>query len=124
MKSRIKKMGDNTVVVFLDGKIDYETQEPFRQSLHDLIGNELTDTIPKKVLFDFQGVELVGSSGITSLIHIMKEFGNRAGIRPQIIHVGSEFQKIIKAFDEEVVFDLFEGDAGSAPVYRKPLMEQ
>jgi len=128
MKSRIKKMGE-TVVVVLDGKVDYETQEPFRQKIQSLIprGSRRTDTValahtdsvPLNVVFDLQGLEFVGSSGITNFIQTLKDFSNRAGIRPQCCNVTSEFQKIIRAFDEEAAFDFLEGDWDAGQLLKK-----
>jgi anti-anti-sigma factor len=108
MKTRIKKLGDS-VVVALDGKVDYETQEPFRQDLQKLVSENKQDSAPKSFVFDLGNLEFVGSSGITHLIQTLKDFTHQTGARPRYVNVGSEFQKIMRAFDETGDFDLIDG---------------
>lgn len=108
MKTRIKRMGD-TVIVALEGKIDYETQEPFRRDLTRILSDSQRDHASKKVVFDLENLEFVGSSGITSLIQIFKDFNDRNETRPVYCNVASEFQKVIKAFDESCAFDFKDG---------------
>lgn len=104
MKTQIKRNGD-TVVVSIDGKIDYETQVPLKDELQRL---SRTDTTPTKVIFNLKNLEFVGSSGISNLVQTLKDFNGRANVKPRYCHVRSEFQKIIKAFDEEQGFEIFD----------------
>jgi anti-anti-sigma factor len=108
MKTNIRRTGD-TVVVSIDGKIDYETQVPLKDELMKLArNNPKTDSTPTKVIFNLQNLEFVGSSGISNLVQTLKDFNSRAAIRPRYCHVRSEFQKVIKAFDEESLFEIFD----------------
>ena len=107
MKTKIKQEGDITIIQ-IEGKIDYETQDPFREDLRRIAKSSKTDTAATKIIFDFQGLEFVGSSGISNLIHTLKEFNKIAHVRPRYCNVRSEFQKIIKAFDEDCDFDIYE----------------
>jgi len=104
MKTQIKRNGD-TVVVSIDGKIDYETQVPLKDELQRL---SRTDTTPTKVIFNLKNLEFVGSSGISNLVQTLKDFNGRSNVKPRYCHVRSEFQKIIKAFDEEQGFEIFD----------------
>ncbi len=104
MKTLIKKT-DDAIVVSLDGKIDHEAQAPFRENLARILRNARTDEIPKKIIFDFKQLEFVGSSGISSFVQTLKEFNASASVKPQYFNVRSEFQKIIRAFDEQEPFD-------------------
>ena len=108
MKTQFKRNGD-TLVVSIDGKIDYETQVPFKDELQKLakpVRN--TDSTPTKVIFNLKNLEFVGSSGISNLVQTLKDFNTRAEVKPRYCHVKSEFQKIIKAFDEEQGFEIFD----------------
>jgi len=114
MKTQIKKDGD-TVVVSIDGKIDYETQVPLKDELQRLTRQALheadttkTDAVATKVIFNLKNLEFVGSSGISNLVQTLKDFNTRSELKPRYCHVRSEFQKIIKAFDEEQGFEIFD----------------
>jgi anti-anti-sigma factor len=105
MKTEIKKIGD-TFIVYMDGKLDFETTVPLRETLNRLA----TDSVAKKVIFNLERLEFVGSSGISSFVQTLKDFNQRLPIRPRYCHVRSEFKKIIKAFDDEELFDFFENE--------------
>lgn len=107
MKTKMEKTGD-TLVVSIQGKIDYETQEPLKRDLEQLLAGKRTDSSPKKIIFDLNGLEFVGSSGITNLVQTLKDFNTRTPIRPQYCNVRSEFKKVIKALDETDGFDFTE----------------
>ncbi|MGE0615545.1 MAG: STAS domain-containing protein [Bacteriovoracia bacterium] len=107
----MKKAGD-TVVVEVQGTIDFEAQAPLRDHLERLVDSTKSDSIPKKIIFDFSDLNFVGSSGIYSFIQTLKDINHRAdqstGIRPRYCNVKSEFQRLIKAFDEQNSFEFFE----------------
>lgn len=107
MKTDIRKVGD-TLIVSLDGRLDYEIQEPLRNELGELAARIRTDSVPKKVIFDLENLEFVGSSGISSFIQMLKEFNIQTPTRPRYCNVRSEFKRVIKAFDNEEVFDFYE----------------
>lgn len=114
MKSKIKKVGD-FIVVSVDGKLDYETQDSFKENLKRIAKDvspapNKTDTTPTQVIFNMQKLEFVGSSGISQFIQTLKDFGNRTDQKARIVHASSEFKKVMKAFDEEDVFEFHEGD--------------
>ena len=109
MKTNIKKIGD-TLVVTLDGKLDFETQEPLRQEMTRLVRRAETDSVPKKIIFNLENLEFVGSSGISSFVQTMKEVTDRAPVRPKYCNVRSEFRRVMKAFDEEEKFEFFDNE--------------
>ena len=53
-------------------------------------------------------LEFVGSSGISSFVQTLKEFTAVAQTKPRYCNVKSEFRRIIKAFDEEDLFQFYE----------------
>lgn len=108
MKTSIKR-DQNTVVVKLNGTVDYETQESFKENLSKVVrSTQKTDSAPIKIIVNLENLEFVGSSGISSFVQTLKDFNARTGIRPKYCNVASEFQKIIKAFDEEAQFDFYD----------------
>ena len=109
MKTQIRKIGDTTIVT-MDGKLNFEAQEPFRQDLSRLIQNSHTDTIPKKVIFNLEHLEFVGSSGISAFVQTLREFNSRSSLKPRYCNVKSEFRRMMKAFDQEDLFEFYESE--------------
>lgn len=120
MKSQIKKVGD-TIVVSVGGKLDYETQEPFKENLQKIAQQTKTDSTPTKVIFDMEALEFVGSSGITQFIQTLKDFGTRTDQKARITNASNEFKKVMKAYDENQTFE-FDDQDGS--VSAKRMLEQ
>lgn len=108
MKSKIKKIGD-TIVVSVDGKLDYETQDSFKENLKKIAQNK-TDSTPTQVIFNMEKLEFVGSSGISQFIQTLKDFGAKTDQKARIVSASSEFKKVMRAFDEEEVFVFHDGD--------------
>src|SRR4051794_1487413 len=109
MKTLIKKTGD-TIIVNFDGRLDFDTYLPLREDLSKIISDTKIDSIPKKIIFNLEKLEFVGSSGISSFVQTLKEFNANASTKPRYCHVKSEFRKIIKAFDEADLFEFFDNE--------------
>jgi anti-anti-sigma factor len=109
MKTAIKKTGD-TIVVSMDGRLDFETTIPLREDLNRLIRQTKTDTVAKKIIFNLEKLDFVGSSGISSFVQTLKDFNNTVDLKPKYCHVKTEFQKIIKAFDESEGFEFHDNE--------------
>ncbi|MCC7440824.1 MAG: STAS domain-containing protein [Bdellovibrionales bacterium] len=109
MRAKITRNGD-TAVIRMDGRLDVEVQEPLREKLHQLVRSHIasSDSPPKKYIFDLEHLEFVGSSGISTFVQTLRDFNSASVIRPRYANVKSEFQKIIKAFDEEEAFEFFD----------------
>ncbi len=124
MKAQIKKVGD-TIVVAVDGKLDYETHGSFKENLQKIAAaakparGANTDATPTQVIFDMEGLEFVGSSGITQFIQTLKEFGNKTDQKARILKASSEFKKVMRAYDDEQTFEFADDSAPAS----KPLIE-
>lgn len=110
MKVRIKN-NPNTVVISLDGKIDYETQDGVCEFINKTIERNKKDQTAKNIVVNFSALEFVGSSGITQFVQSLKQIHHDTDVTPKYCGVRSEFQKIIKAFDEGNEFDFFDDEA-------------
>jgi anti-anti-sigma factor len=104
VKTEIKRVGD-TVIVSIGGRLDFETAGPLRESLGKLVNQVRTDSAPRKIIVNCEELEFVGSSGISAFVQTLKEFNSNAPIRPRYANVKSEFKRVIKAFDDEAIFD-------------------
>jgi anti-anti-sigma factor len=122
MKARIKNSADS-IVLYIDGKVDYETQDDVCVFINKTIERNKKDETPKKIVVNFQNLEFVGSSGITQFVQSLKQIHNETDVTPKYCGVRSEFQKIMKAFDAENEFDFYD-DEGLSRRNGKPLMNQ
>ncbi len=122
MKARMKT-GPDTIVLYIDGKIDYETQDDVCQFINKTIQKNKKDESPKKIIMNFKNLEFVGSSGITQFVHSLKQIHHDADTAPKYCGVRSEFQKIIKAFDEENEFDFYEDEGLTQRILVKSSMD-
>lgn len=109
MKTNIRKAGD-TLVVSIDGKLDYEASDVLKQDLGEIIRNTMSDETPRKIIFNMEKLDFVGSSGISSFVQALKEFNANLPTKPRYCSVKSEFQKVIKAFDESDGFEFFDNE--------------
>ncbi len=109
MKTQVKKVGD-TLIVTMNGKLDFETSMPLREDLSKIIHDTKTDSAPKKIIFNLEKLDFVGSSGISSFVQTLREFNQASAIKPRYCHVKTEFQKVIKAFDESDAFQFYDNE--------------
>ena len=123
MKARIKN-SDESIILYIDGKVDYETQD----DVCDFINRTLTknaknntDITPKRVILNLQNLEFVGSSGITQFVQSLKAIHHETHTTPKYCGVRSEFQKIMKAFDNTNEFEFFD-DEGLSRRNGKPIV--
>ena len=120
MKARVKST-ERSVVISIDGKIDYETQDQVCAFINSTIERSKKDHAAKKIIMNFQNLEFVGSSGITQFVQSLKQIHHETDVTPKYCGVRSEFQKIIKAFDEENQFDFYDDDSLSKKNGKVPL---
>lgn len=99
------------MVVSMDGRLNFEAQEPLRQDLTRLVSQTKRDVVPQKIIVNLEHLEFVGSSGISAFVQTMKEFNQRAPTKPRYVNVSSEFQRVMKAFDESGAFEFFDNEA-------------
>lgn len=116
MKTFIRKNGD-TVTISLKGKIGYESVIPFREDLDQLIAETEAGNQPRRIIFNLEDLEFVGSCGISSFIQILKEFNSQSPTKARFCNVRSEFQRIMKALDNNQIFEFFENEEGARKSY-------
>jgi anti-anti-sigma factor len=119
MRSKTRLVGD-TWFVTVEGLLDYETQDGFKLELQRLTREtQKADSSARRVIFDLKNLEFVGSSGITQFVQSITEFNQKsaaAGASVRLCNVGTEFQKVIQAFDDETEWEFHEI---STPASRK-----
>ncbi len=109
MKAKIRQ-NDEQIILSLEGKIDYETQDDACAVINKTIEKNKTDETPKKIIVSMKDLQFVGSAGITHFVEQLKKIHDQTDVTPKYVGVKSEFQKIIKAFDEENEFEFFDDE--------------
>jgi anti-anti-sigma factor len=124
MKARIKNTHES-IIISLDGKVDYETQDEVCNLINRTVSQNQnrTDQSAKKIVLNLKELEFVGSSGITQFVQSLKAIHQQSDIVPKYCGVRSEFKKIMKAFDETNEFDFYDDEALSRK-NGKPILEQ
>jgi anti-sigma B factor antagonist len=100
VQAKIRKDGDVTVVE-LEGRLDFETAEPFREKCQNILSNS-------KVVFNLSALSFVGSSGIGVFVNTLREFSQSSPVAPKFCNLKSEFKKVFRATDES--FQIFEDE--------------
>ncbi len=108
MKTQINKKGD-TLVVSMEGKMDFEMQDALRQDLHQLVNDaKKTDQAAAKIVFNLKELEFVGSSGISNFIQTLKEVSSKTDQKPRYCEVSNEFRRVMQALDESKTFEFYD----------------
>ncbi len=101
LRASLSNQGEITVIS-LEGQLDYENQDVLRENILVLMQGG------KKVVVDMEGLNFVGSSGITHFIRSLYEFQEAGYSVPRLCNVRSEFRKIINAYDINKDFSIHE----------------
>ncbi len=101
LRASVLNQGEITVIA-LEGKLDFESQDVLRENIITLTRQG------KKVVVDMEGLNFVGSSGITHFIRSLYELQERGLTVPHLCNVKSEFRKIISAYDINREFSIHE----------------
>ena len=109
MKTLISTTGD-TIVIQFDGKLNFETQLPLKDDLFSLLKGTPAESIPKKIIFNLENLEFVGSSGISTFIQILRDFNANSPTKPKYCFVKNEFKKMISAFDQDGLFEFYDNE--------------
>lgn len=122
MKAKLSSHEDS-LIISIDGKIDYETQDAVCDFIGSTIERNQRDHAAKQIIVNFKNLDFVGSSGITQFVQSLKGIHNDTHFTPKYCGVKSEFQKIMKAFDEANEFDFYD-DVALSKRNGKPIVNQ
>ena len=84
-------MRGQVVVIELNGKLDFETSEPFRRTC-------LEKLVSEKVIFDLRNLNFVGSLGLKDFVTTLEDM-KKGDASPTVKFCGvsSEFRKLFEA---------------------------
>jgi anti-anti-sigma factor len=99
---------DGRVLVFeLEGHLDFETTLQFQDTCTALIKKHQVE----RVIFNFERLKFVGSSGINQFIQVLKQFNARPTNKPKLCHLSPEFVKVFRAYQaSRHPFDIHESE--------------
>ncbi len=103
MKTQIQEQ-EESIIVRLEGTLDFVTAEDFKEDLMQIKNTAKN----RQVIFDFSGLNFVGSSGIASLINSLREFNAQTTHPPRYTNVKNEFKRVITSLDRNQTFDFWE----------------
>ncbi len=89
MEAKIAKRGQ-VLVVELNGKLDFETTEPFRRTC-------LEKLVTEKVVFDLRNLNFVGSLGLKDFVTTLEDIKNSPQANVKFCGVSSEFRRLFEA---------------------------
>jgi anti-anti-sigma factor len=113
LRASLVNQGEVTVIA-LEGKLDFENQDILRESIVKLTNQG------KRVVVDMEGLNFVGSSGITHFIRSLYEFQERGLAVPHLCNVKSEFRKIISAYDVNREFAIHDSREAAVTGFFRP----
>lgn len=122
MKARIKNT-EASIIISLDGKVDYETQDEICRLINSTIAKNKENQAIRNVILNLKNLEFVGSSGITQFVQSLRTIQQNSDFVPKYCAVRSEFKKIMKAFDTATDIDFFD-DEGLTKRNGKPIINQ
>jgi anti-sigma B factor antagonist len=99
MNIMVNKEGDKTMVS-LSGNIDIPSAESLKQSLHELLEEDV-----KELVLDFGEVDSIGSSGIGALLLSHKEYTAR-NAKFSIINLNKEITALFKIIKLDKLFKI------------------
>jgi len=101
MKTKIIQ-DEGVTLVELTGYLDFESARPLADSISKLY--EADQSV--RLVINLQGLEFVGSSGISSFVKAMKFF-NAQKVKPSYWGVKAEFQRLFRLFEDAEPFAIF-----------------
>lgn len=105
------------LVFELEGHLDFETTQQFQETCSALI--QKSDA--RQVIFNFEKLKFVGSSGINQFIRVLKEF-NGSDHRPRLCHLSSEFERVFRAYQtSRNPFEIFENEGEALKSFDAPV---
>jgi anti-anti-sigma factor len=89
MEAKIGWCGE-VVVVELNGRLDFESADPFRKTCMERLVRE-------KVVFDLKNLNFVGSLGLKDFVDTMDQMSQKSGPRVKFSGLSSEFRRLFEA---------------------------
>ena len=112
MKAIVTNKQGVTIVSF-EGYLNYSYTIKLKETLQELYAHKKN----KKIVFNFEKLEFVGSSGMKPLIKLFKEF-NKDAPKPRFYGLSTEYERLFKAFEGRNPFFIFNTEKEALKSYR------
>jgi len=99
MEAKIE-VRNQVVVVELNGRLDFETAEPFRRTC-------LQHLVSERVVFDLRNLNFVGSLGLKDFVSTLDDLTRQSQPGVRFCGVSSEFRRLFEAsgFPAQDIFE-------------------
>lgn len=111
MKAIVVNKRGITIVSF-EGHLSFSHTIKLKETLHNLYESKKN----KKVVFNFEKLEFVGSSGIKPFIKILRTF-NKDTVKPRFYGLSIEYQRLFKVFQGRSPFYVFNNEQEALKSY-------
>ena len=111
--SVINKRG--VAIVSFEGQLSFAHTHKLKEKLQELY----TEKKNKKIVFNLEKLNFVGSSGIKPFIKTLKTF-NKESVKPRFCGLSPEYQRLFSAFEGRDKFEIFETENAAIRSYLKP----
>ncbi len=112
MKATIEHVNGVSVIRF-EGFLDFEHSSAIKEKLLEVVQGKKN----KKILFNFEKLEFVGSSGIKPFVQFLKKL-NKSQIPPKYYGLSPEYQKIFRSLEGRSKFDILGPEGKATQSYR------
>lgn len=113
MKASVNNKRGVAIVSF-EGQLSFAHTLKLKEKLQELY----TEKKNKKIIFNLEKLEFVGSSGIKPFIKTLRTF-NKETIKPRVCGLSAEYQKLFSAFEGRDKFEIFENENAAIRSYLK-----
>lgn len=111
MEAKFAVRGE-VLIVELNGRLDFETSEPFRKTCMEKLVSE-------KVVFDLRNLNFVGSLGLTDFVATLDQMSQKSQPGVRFCGVSSEFRRLFEA-SGLAGHDIFESQEKAILSFRAP----
>ncbi len=115
MRTKIRNE-DGCTIVSLEGTMSFEDQVPLKDEI-EAATRPNVNAAPKRVIFNLEDLDFVGSSGISGFIKTLAAVSEKPGVQSRYCNVKSEFRRIMKAMDEFETFEFFDSEETAKKSY-------
>ena|SRR3990167_2523869 len=112
MKAQVINKRGVTIVSF-EGFLNFSHPLQLKENLQKLYATKRN----KKLVFNLEKLEFVGSTGIKDFIEVLRFF-NKDSVRPKFVGLSPEYQKLFRAFERGRKFHIFDSEFDAIRSYR------
>jgi len=105
-------------VIHLEGEIEYVHSNLLEQKIDELYASKRNE----KLIFNLEGLQFVGSTGIKPFIQMLKRLNQKKGMKPRFVGLPPEYERLFKAYEtKKKPFSIFDSEQSALKSYRQKM---